>query len=436
MFLLNRGSSLKFESTLSIDGIVATASGLNKEQLERQKTLPTSKFFLFDPQLYFHNQPKDKYKKLFSTLSSYSWYNPNPPEFDSTIINITTFKKQIKDDRLYRQVTLPKTSAEIQSAITSCLDYQTALGVSYYILPTTLVCDSEDCFSEQLKWINEGISLSEGFDKPRLISLCISEDIMKKSLEESTILQIIIDNLTTYESIDGFYISLARKSDIQYMLDENVIKSTLELCYHLGHNMGKQVFLNSLDTLGFLGLAVGASSIISGYTNKEKRLFFNDYIDKDKQGGPALPHFYSFSFIGDLFSDRDMSKINQAGVLNLMSNDITPYSKELFDALEKNIEVAKTDWKETKSNVTLAKLHRYELLARKTHEILKLDMTSRIYYVKNWLNSAMKNILKFESALTSYPLLFTDSKRLSENFDHIEIWEKCFDDFIKKYDLL
>lgn len=435
MFLLNRGSSLKFKPTLDIDGIVATASGLNKEQLKRQKTLPTSKFFLFDPQLYFHNQPKDKYKKLFNTLSSYSWYNPNPPEFDSTVINITTFKQQIKDHKLYNKVVLPKTSKQIQAAINSCLDYQTTLGVNYYILPTTLVCDPEDCFSEQLKWINEGISLSKGFDKPKLISLCISEDILKKKLEENTILQTIIDNLTTYESINGFYISLARKSDIQYMIDENVISSILELCYHLGHNMDKQIFLNSLDTLGFLGLAVGASSIISGYTNKEKRLFFNDYIDRDKSGA-ALPHFYSFSFIGDLFSDRDMSKINQTGMLNLMSNDITIYSKELFDALKKNISVAKTDWKETKNNVTLAKLHRYELLATKTHELLKLDMSSRISYVKDWLNTAIENISKFESTWITFHPSYNTLNPLNQNFDHIKTWQKCFDEFTKKYNLI
>lgn len=423
MFLLNRGSSLKVDKSLSLDGIVATASGLPKEQLLRQKTLPTSGTILFDPQQYFPINLKSKCKNTFDKLSTYNWFNSNPPEYDSTVINITTYRENIKNGHLYNNVSVPTTENDINSAIKACLDFQTQLNVSYYILPSPLVEDQNDCFTEQLKWINSGIKIASSYDKPVLISVAISENMLNNQPpEKNIVLQTILDNLMTYDNVDGFYLTISRNNNVQYLSDENLILSLLELCYMLGYKLNKEVFLNHIDSLGFLGLSVGATSLISGYTNKEKRLYFGDYIDKSS-GGPALPHFYSFNFIGDFYSEKDMTKIYNSGLLPLMTSDVTTYSKSLFDALNQNIPIVQTPWRESKNNVSMAKLHRYCLIDKETKKINSLNQNDKINYVQKWLKNA-----------ESYSnLVVLNNLNLSQDLSHCKVWNKVYSNFISNH---
>lgn len=436
MFLLNRGSSLAVDKKLSIDGIVATSAGFPMEQLLRQKTLPKEGILILDPQLYFPLSAKYQCKKLFTKLSSYPWYNPQPPEYDSREIKISDYKSQLNDEDTWKLAKIPSSDSEIKEAIISCFNIQDRFGVTHYLIPTPCVVDSNDCFSTQIKWIDTGIECFEK-ESPLFISLSISENVLShNSIEHNNTLQTIIDNLTTYDNIDGFYITIFRDSKNQYIVDSNIISTILELSYILGNRMHKQVILNSIDCLGFLGLAVGATGMCSGFTNKEKRLYINDY--HDKSGGGALPHFFSFSFIGDLLSYRDMTIIKRLGLLNLIKNDVTQFSNDLFMALENNISLSYTTWNETKGNVTAAKLHRYDLLSKKVSELDTLSTSEKMNYILKWLKQAQNNVNEYNKLINITPKsLFKDLNNYSitEDFSHIEIWLNSFLKFIDTHKL-
>lgn len=428
MFLLNRGYSTKIDAELSINGLILSASGVNMPALER-RSLSNSEIKLFDPQMYFPIELHSSCTSTFNKLATYPWYNPAHPIFDSQEFNLRDFRKQLEEDETHSSVSIPNSSDDLEDRIQKCIDFQISLNPSHILLPTTLVVDPEDAFTEQLKWINSGIKLSSDTKIPKLITVALSDSvILSKSFETNSLIQTILDNLTTFDDVDGFYIVISRSSSNTNITEKNIVQTVLEFSYILGHLMNKQVFLNFIDNLGFLGLAVGASYFASGYTNKERRLNFDDFVDSSSGGAP-LPHFYSYELIGDLFSDRDLSKIKDARLLKFIKNDITVFSENLYHALEHNIDIENiSDWRESRNNVAKAKLHRAELLHLKVDDLMLLDFNNKIKYTLSWLQQAEINASYLENRFKYDPI--------SEDFRHITVWRSCFEKFIEKYNLI
>lgn len=431
MFLLNRGYSLKYNDKLNIHGMIVNISGLMMPAIER-RPIPENEISLFDPQLYFPLDYNDKCKKTYCNLSTYPWFNSETPVFDSTQINITEFKKGLKEQNSHSNVSIPNDIDEIRTRILSCVEFQVSeyINATHIILPTPLIIDTEDEFSTQLLWINEGLDIISNFENKKvLITVALSEQvIIHKTFESNSLMQTIVDNLSALEDIEGFYIVIARSNNNSNITEKNIVQSVLELSYLLGKKINKKVFLNFIDNLGFLGLAAGAYAFGSGYNNKERRLNFNDFIDKES-GGPPLPHFYSYSLIGDFFPERDLSKIRDARLLRYIEKDITTFSASLLNALKQNKEISMlADWKETLNNVSVAKDHRTALMIDKINFINSLNFTEKIQYTLEWLQNAEASKLHFDN-------LFEDDP-LSEDGKHIIVWRKCFEQFIDKYKLL
>lgn len=427
MFLLNRGYSTKIDSKLSLKGFILSASALQMPNIER-RSLPNSDIRLFDPQMYFPIDLNKSCSNTFNKLATYPWFNPNNPSFDSTQINLKDFAKIIQDNKLYQNISLPKTDDDLNIRIRNCINFQVSLNVSHIILPTTLVTDAEDEFSEQLKWINNGINLSSDCKIPKLITIAISDNlIINKSYEKNLLLQTILDNLTAFNEIDGFYLVISRGSSSINITEKYLVQTILEFSYILGHKMGKEVFLNFDDTLGFLALSVGASYFGSGYTNKEKRLNFDDFYDS-QSGGAPLPHFYSHSLIGDLFSDRDLTKLKKANLLDFIEPDNTQFSESLIQYLKNDMPISQNqEWKETRNNVTTAKLHRIDLLSKKAQEMSSMTFKEKIEITKRWLLSADINCNYIKERFKSDPI--------TEDFRHVSVWRECYDKFLEKYSL-
>lgn len=428
MFLLNRGYTTKIDSSLSLEGMVVSASGLHMPTIERRSLTDTS-IRLFDPQLYFPIDLHDDCSATYNKLATYPWYNQTAPQFDSAEINLRDYARSMQEEDLHNNISLPIDDAELESRIKSCLDFQCSLDVSHLILPTTLVDDAEDQFTYQLEWINKGLELCEDYNKPVLITLALSDNvIITKNFEDNELLQTILDNMTTFNNVEGFYIIISRSNSGTHVTEKHIVQTILELSYILGTKMGKKVFLNFIDNLGLLGLSVGASYFASGYTNKEKRFNLSDFEDSTSGGAP-LPHFFSFSLLGDLFSKRDLEKLRDSHLLHLISNDVTSYSQNLFDALSTNINVNLIpDWAETRNNITKAKLHRIELMNQRATYISSLSFKERITYTLSWLQNADIN--------TNYICERFRLDPLSEDFRHLTVWRECFESFIEKYSLL
>lgn len=428
MFLLNRGYSTKIDSDLSVNGLILSASGVNMPALER-RSLSNLKIKLFDPQMYFPIELNSTCKTTFNKLATYPWYNPSYPIFDSQEINLRDFTKQLEKKQTHCSVSHPNSVNDLKHRIKMCIDFQVSIDTSHIIFPTPLITDAEDEFTEQLAWINASLELCANIKKPKLITVALSDSILiNKPFESNSLIQTILDNLTAFDDIDGFYIVISRSSTNTNITEKNIVQTILEFSYILGHLMDKEVFLNFIDNLGFLGLAAGASYFASGYTNKERRLNFDDFIDSSSGGAP-LPHFYSYKLIGDLFSDRDLSKIRDARLLKFIADDITDFSENLYNALKNNIDIENiTDWRESRNNVTKAKLHRTELLHKKVSELMSLDFNDKIKNTLSWLQQAEINASYLENRFKNDPI--------SEDFRHITVWRNCFENFIEKYNLL
>lgn len=428
MFLLNRGYSTKIDSELSVNGLILSATGVNMPTLER-RPLSDLQIKLFDPQMYFPIDLNSTCATTFNKLATYPWYNPNYPTFDSQEINLRDFTKQLQQTHSHSTVSYPGSSLDLQSRIKKCIDFQLSIDTSHIIIPTPLVVDAEDQYTCQLNWINTALELCSDLSIPKLITVALSDSILiNKSFETNSLIQTILDNLTTFDNVDGFYIVISRSNSNTNITEKNIVQTILEFSYILGHLMGKQVFLNFIDNLGFLGLAAGASYFASGYTNKERRLNFDDFIDSSTGGAP-LPHFYSYTLIGDLFTDRDLSKIRDARLLNFIKDDITNFSENLYNALKNKVDVENlADWRESRNNVAKAKLHRAELLHNKTNKLMSFDFHTKIEYTLSWLQQSEINASYLENRFKNDPI--------SEDFRHITVWRNCFEKFIEKYNLL
>lgn len=428
MYFLNRGHTWKFEG-LDPDGIVLRASSLCAPELTR-RDIPGSKMLIFDPQMYFPPEYASNCSKTYKKLGTYGHYNDNPPEFDSQVINLREFKKSIPAEIL-QDISIPENDNEISERINSCLEIQNGLDVSYIILPTPLIVDAEDQFSCQLKWINIGVDIAKEVGKPLLATIAFSEDVLlHKSFESNNLLQTVIDNITVIDDLAGFYIVVSRNSSNGNcrITEKNIVQSLIELSYILGLKSGKKVIHNFCDDLGFICISAGAYAFGSGYENKEKRLSFDDFIDRDS-GGAALPHFYSPSLFGDFYSDRDLSKIRDARLLKYFKNDFTSFSESLKKALFDNNEVAMvTEWRESKNNVTAAKGHRIQVMSDRVKYLNSLEFKEKIAYTLEWLQEA-------ESAMNYLNIRFEDDP-ISENGRHLPVWRRCFESFIEKYKLI
>lgn len=427
MFLLNRGYTTNINSELSIPGVIFSSAQLDKPSVERRVTLITS-LRLFDPQLYFPLSLKNSCKKTFTRLSTYPWFNPNYDEFESNTMKLTEFVKQLSTKQSYENVFYPINDLDLKKRIQECIEFQQSMNCSHIIIPTPLIIDTEDAFCEQLKWINASIEFIKNISKPVLISVAFSQTVLtQRDFEENSLLSLILDNLSSFNEFSGYYITFETTTS-QQITDVNIIKTILEFSYVLGELYNKEVILNYTDLAGLLGLCVGAKAFGSGYFNKEKYLNYEDFIDKEGFG-ISLPFFFSYSLIGDFLSNKDLSKLRDKNLLHFIEEDITKFSTNLYDTLIKNQDVQMlTEWKESRNNVTAAKLHRYELLSQVSSKISSLPLKDRLNLTQKWLlNADMK---------TSYLLNIIKAKNLTQDFSHIKIWSKCLDDFIKKYSLL
>ncbi len=428
MFYFNRGYQWKIDNNLNISGAILSASTLSSIEIKRRRKkrdLDNINSLLFDPQLYFPLEIRDNINKHLSYLGTYPWYHKTPPKFDSKEMKIKDYRETIIEDDFVDEIFLPIDDNKIKDRIKMCFDFQIKIGVDKLILPVPLVRDPENEYTTQLNWIKKGIKISKDYEKDCLVTVAIADNVLiNRSVDINSLLQTIIDNLTALTNITGYYITIASSNTNIRITHKNIIKTILELSYILGHELGKEVILNYIDDLGFLGLAVGATSFGSGYYNKERRLNFTDYIDKDGGGGP-LPHFYSFKLIGDFLPERDLSQIRSEKLFNYFYDDKTPFSESLFNYYVSNYKKGHIiklppDWEERINLITQAKLQRTFLLNKKTNELEKLDLKERVKFVLSWLQSAERDMLYLNKRVEN---------PLDESGNHIESWRSAFESF-------
>lgn len=421
MYLLNLG--YQWTNHDIVDGVIINASGVHIHQASRRNQIEDVKWKLFDPQLYLKNLDFDQCKKTCERLSTYPWFGGGGIEFNSDEFTPTAWFQEHKENINWDN-SIPTEEAQITQCIKACLDFQITIGVSHLIAPMPIIENPEDEFALQLKWINVVENIQNDYDKPILITIAFLDNLFcYEDPLENKLFQTMLDNLSVRTELDGIYVVPIQTNDATSKIDDKyVVESLLYLCNFIAQNK-KVVVTNFVDSLGFACLGAGATAFGGGYTNKEKRMCFNDFIDVS--GGRSYPRFYSFNLISDLYSNRDLTKIKDVRLLRLIKNDITDVSTDLFAELKSGgIANNVPNWRESINNVTTAKQHRIKCFNEKTNIINNIEQVAeKEEFILKWLQDANANRLLLDSKLIDNPL--------SDESIHNSLWLSAFEEYLE-----
>lgn len=422
MFLLNIG--FKWTNHERVDGVVINASGVHKAQVERRNLSVDPRVLLFDPQLYLSGLDLSLCNKTCARLSTYPWFGGSEIEFNSEVQTQREWFEEHRSSMVW-PVALPTTKEEIKESITACFDFQVSIGVTHLIIPTPIVEDIDDEFAVQLLWVDTALELKADYELPMLATVAFTDNIvLHQEPLDNRVIQTIIDNLSAREELDGAYVLPIQTGNNSIRIIQKRVASTLLYISHiLGNQNGKIIFINFADSFGYACLAVGATGFVGGYTNKSRRMNFNDFIEEG--GGGAYPRFYSHYLLLELLTDRDLSKIRDAKLLRLIRDDSTDASEDLLAALNDGLSANDVpNWREGLNNVTTATIHKIERLVKASQQLTEIgsDTQSRFDHVLEWLQTAEANQLLLQSRFNTAPL--------EDDGRHIAVWARAFEEFL------
>lgn len=372
---------------------------------------------LFDPQIYLATVERERTGKLCGKLATYPWFPAQTEEYDSGTTTVRNWMNEVEDE-LEWEPQLPQDEEWIRESITKTIEFQRSIKCYRYILPSPMLTGTaEESLEQYLKWMELGAEVaSELSIESPLHSLPISDYLLEGP--NSQILQSVLDNLVTAGD-SGLYLTVIRSSNGEKRLvDRTAVASCLYMSMKMA-DLGKELWVNGLDDLGYLCVAAGATGFASGPYNKQRRICFQDF---GPGGGRQLPRFYSHELVGDFYSQRDLIRFHGHHLTRLLKNDTTEASQDLHKWLNS---LAKTPpntqlpeipppWRETPNNVTASHSHRLQLLQKRTHELEHLDRQQRLDQGLTWLQNSVAN-----SALIQHKL---GVGNLDEDFLHLEIW--------------
>ena len=423
MFLLNKEYHWSIDDICVPDGVILKASALSYGQfIRRINKNPFKKLnlkeIIFDPQLYLLNNDPS-YSEINKNINSYPGVHTTPINYDSKLINLSEYKN------LLTPTNVSTINSSISDSVKASIDFQLSINVTSIITPSPLIINSNNDLTNYINWTFNSIDYYKklNISTPLYVSINLSEDFLSNvSFDKNQLFINLLDNLTALDScIEGYYITLSRSSDCEYITNKNTILAIFELCYVLGIDLGKKIILNSIDTLSLICMAVGASSFASGYFNKAKRTFINDY-NSDVGGGGALPRFYSQTLLNNFYPYREFKNIYSLGIISSQSSDNTVLSDSLFKSFDSDS--ISPEWRESKSNIKTACNHRFLSLKNQANEIFnshnKIDFVSKL-------------LLNAEIYLTY--INQKNNNTFSKYLNHITIWKECFNDFIKFHNL-
>ncbi|PFR07567.1 hypothetical protein COK10_19850 [Bacillus anthracis] len=426
MFLLNLG--YRWTNHELANGVILNASGFHKEQGVRRNIADDLEMTLFDPQLYLAGLEYESCNMTCSRLTTYPWFGGSDTDYDSAQGTAQDWFAGHRQSVNW-PVEVPTERDEIRDCIKDCLDYQVGVGVSHLIIPTPIVCDYEDEFAEQLKWIDIALEIKEEYELPVLTSIAINDHLLIQGEPlKNKLVQTILDNISVRTELDGVYVIPVQTNDATVKLDnKNVAEFLLHISNILGHINEKIVIINYTDSFGLACLGVGATAFGSGYGNKTKRMSLNDF--RESGGGKSFPKLYANELVMDLLSYRDINKLKDSRLLRLIKNDVTESSQDLINALNAGLtanDVPK--WRESINNITTATQHRIQRLVGATEKLQQIEsMEDREAYILEWLQNAEAYHLLLQAQFSSEPL--------SEDGRHIAVWRNAFESYLNNKDM-
>lgn len=425
MFFLNLGYKWAIQQGAMPHGVVFNASGLDCQGLLARgvEGLPGSTYI--DPQLYLLSLLPETAAKTCCKLATYPWFPIDVPEAGEGELKrgdiLDAILKSI--ERTWPKHTNFK-AEDIREIVKEAIEFQQTFDLAGIILPSILTDSPLADLTTEMEWIDVGLELSRGEDKPILGTFAISEICLsQEDPKDNDVLNIAIDHFTAREELDGVYLVVEQsRNDSNRITQASVAKSILEFCYRVGSLAGKKILLNYVDTFGIVCLAAGADGFASGYFRKAKRLNYSDF---ESEFGIVYPKFYSHTTICDYLSARDLERLRDKRLLRLIDDDWTAASDSLRRALLGGAPVNSVpEWAETRNNYSQAVAHYIQKVRQVVDTVNALSIGERRQQVLDWLQDAERTVNYLNER-------FRD-ENLSDTGSHVGMWRAAFEWFINK----
>lgn len=355
----------------------------------RLESFPHLSRRLLDPQLYLAGLAATSCRKACVNLASYGWFPAAQSKYSSAKQTQATWRAHAAA-RIHSSWSrdLPTTTANIRSAVRSCLEVQSQLECEALILPSPLTTELATDYSTELAWLDAGLEETAlmGSDLKRIATIAISDTCLRPVDPWSNqLLEIIIDQVTARD-VAGVYLVLELANENGYYCSHpNTVGSLLRLVHALAEDGRRRVIVAFAGMLGLLAITAGADTWSTGWYRGERRLKLADLQD---QTGRAHPSYYSHRLASELHLEEDLDRVVKAGLLPSIA-DVTSASSLLIKALKSGRTTASVaGWANQPSNIAAAQAHFLTVAARETERLRGLSKDGRLTYGADWVAEA------------------------------------------------
>lgn len=291
---------------------------------------------------------------------------------------------------------LPSAFADLTGFLGGCLEWQSRLQPSAYILPTPPLTGPNPDMTDFVKWVRSAIRAGTNFGRPEPLLLALTvEDTLLLGLVD-----VLLDQVTARDGIDGVYLNLVTAGTT---LSERLGEETAGAIYRFVGDLSRHrsVYVNTADIFGLAAIGAGAEGIGIGYEQKGTRLNLADFKNSDSRG--AFPKMLSLAFCKRLAID-EVEAIRDAGLLDRLEYDRTDASSSLLNAVAAGQDIRTLDpWRPERGRVAAARRHFILSHSNAVASLNALPVTERKAWVRDWLATANTNVNDYCAAIGQQP---------------------------------
>lgn len=405
MYLLNLGHRWTLLGTEGVQGVVMLPSRNSLVRLQRTPR-PDSQAVLLDPQLYLAGLSAIDCTKVCANLASFPWFGvPEMPEFDSGAQTRSDWNQEMRDQVVQRWRGAEPEDANIESACRTAIEVQLQMACTHVILPSSLITEREDEAQRQADWLDSALRVAKDLDvsQPIIATVALHDGVINDAgFEPGGFLDVIVDQITSREGLDGVYIVVAQSAfEHPFQSGLRVLKAYGHLSRAFGAAGSDTIITNFTDAFGLACTALGATAMASGQSHSLRRLSLLDF--RDAGGGRAIPYFYSHRIVAELATETDLDSLVARRLLRRVE-DVTSYSQALMVELSRpgpppgsarNL----PPWAESQNNLTTAHRHLVSRMAQEQARLARLAVPDRVEMVRDWLETATANVLYINTRL-------------------------------------
>jgi len=345
---------------------------------------------LLDPQMYLAELNAASCPLPCARLASYGWF-PLTREvpFDSSKEKAGEWlKSRSQGIETAWTACLPTRGGEREDAIRQCLLRQQGLGVEAFILPTPLTQDINSDYSEELDWLESGLTICREIapDIPVYGSIALSDVALRGPDPWSNpLLNIVLDQLTARGIWGAYIVPVMSSEDSYYFTHPHTVGALLRLCNGLKAGGVQRVMVSFAGTAGLLCMAAGADAWVTGWFKSQRRMRLSDF---ERTEGRVVPAYYSHPLGGEFHMLMDLDRGVGAGFLDRIA-DTTPESEGLLRALGAGRPVASVPaWQHRIGNRSASINHFLMVSARETALRALLSDVEIHAHAAAWLDAA------------------------------------------------